>query len=50
MLALCTAVTLRRPLVRAWRKANSEMRWHACSVTIFRLSATPGTTMCSMPE
>ena len=50
MLALCTAVTRFRPCVRAYSNAKVAMRVDACSVMIFRLSTTPGTTSCSSPE
>ena len=36
------AITVKEP--------TREIRMHAFSVMIFRLSTTPGTTSCSMPE
>ena len=50
MFALWTAVTCRRPFRRASSKAKRPIRRDATSVTILIDSATPGTTMCSMPE
>ena len=49
MLALCTAVTLRRPCVRAYSKAKRTMRSLPRRVMILMLSAASGPTMCSMP-
>jgi len=43
MLALCTAVTLRRPFARAYSNANSATRCDACSVINFMLCTTPST-------
>ena len=49
MLALCTAVTLRRPWPRAYSKAKRAMRSVPLRVMILMLSAASGVTMCSMP-
>ena len=49
MLALWMAVTRRRPLARAYSKANRAIRVEATSVMILSDSTTPGTTMCSRP-
>lgn len=43
MLALCTAVTLLRWLLRAYSKANSAMRLLASSVMSLMLCTTPST-------
>ena len=50
MLALWMAWIFLRLNLRAYSKANLAMRVEAFSVMIFRLSTTPGTTSCSMPE
>ena len=49
MLALCTAVTLRRPCLRAYSKAKRAMRSVPRRVMILMLSAASSVTMCSMP-
>src|SRR5688500_5323550 len=43
-------VTFFRPFARAYSKAYRHIRNVAFSVTIFRLSTTPGMTVCSKPE
>ncbi len=50
MFALCTAVTRLRFSRVARLKAYSAIRRLARSVMIFRVSTTPGTTSCSIPE
>src|ERR1035441_2294153 len=50
MLALWIAWIFLRLNLRAYSKAKREMRVEAFSVMIFRLSTTPGTTSCSIPE
>jgi len=50
MLALWMQWIFLRLFLRACSKAKREMRVDAFSVMIFRLSTTPGTTSCSMPE
>ncbi len=49
MFALWTTVTFLRDSLLACSKANRAMRVEAFSVMIFKLSTTPGTTMCSKP-
>ena len=49
MLALCTAVTFRRPLATAYSNANRAIRSDAARVMILMLSAASLPTMCSMP-
>ena len=50
MLALWMEWIFLRLFLRAYSKAKRETRVEAFSVMIFRLSTTPGTTSCSMPE
>ena len=50
MLALWMQWIRLRLFLRAYSKAKRAMRVEAFSVMIFRLSTTPGTTSCSMPE
>ena len=49
MLALCTAVTLRRPFATAYSKAYRAIRSDAARVMILMLSAASLPTMCSIP-
>merc|ERR1719336_1168102 len=47
MLALCINVTFFRPFSRVHSKAYLQSRSQCGSVTIFKLSTTPGTLSCS---
>ena len=49
MLALWTAVTLRRSFATAYSKAKRAIRSEAARVMILMLSAASLPTMCSMP-